>query len=908
VTVGPSNPLKVKVDETARFECLVDAKPSVSSVKWTRRKRFIETNFKHTIPKVRLEDAGSYICTADNGLGETGKKELTLDVLYPPVVTIPEEKIVHEGDSVTIECQVASNPKATSVQWLKEGDSSFHQPGPTLKIHSVTAKDNGKYICSASNFIEPTGEAKVMHKGNATMNIHVHHKPGKAYIIPSSRVAIDGKRISLTCGANPPGYPEPEYKWWKEGSEATLTTGKKFTINPARLSNVGLYHCRATNQFGGSKIADFDLKVYQAPRILSPLPASIKKSEGDMGYSLSCSATGKPRPVVTWFKNGKVINLAKSNEYQISVAEKDTLTNGASTVRSTLLFKGPERLGTNKLMPTDRGHYTCQFHNDVKSTDSSMLLKIEHAPIFLHKHNKVAYDVGETAYIACRMQAFPKPQLSWSFRNNVIRNDRFIHEKNFTQMREDIYQGVLKIYKVQQSSYGDYKCKGRNKLGDKTTLIKLQPKGKPERPLNLNVKEAGYNYITIGFERGFDGGYKDTKFTVQYQQQHFKHPLYEDCGPLSICNITRLEQNTVYSLRVKASNERGESKYSDEILMSTRIDINKIPLPENVHFERSTSVASFNLARTTLRLIAKIELENNDGTWNQYQAISIKETPFSEIIRNNVSVKNLRVRFCLETNEELCGLYTEALVVDKKPNALKAAFKEPWVIGLIVVIILLALVAMLILIKCCFYKNVKTIKTNTLPTTNGNPKIVHSTTIAPPPYTSLGIENKGVDTLKDASSDNLKTNIYSSQNGYTTYHSNGQVTYPDPPNSNTNSANGGSVNSQDSLWNVKNNGNSDVFNQQQIQSQQIQQQQHPMSTYGQNGHLHYDTQPQPMQTHVVTNGFVGSEDYTHYPYPDEYLNDRNCQYLIGQNADPYASSVSKPQSHNGIDPECKYFL
>ena len=89
------------------------------------------------------------------------------------------------------------------------------------------------------------------------MNIHVHHKPGKAYIIPSSRVAIDGKRISLTCGANPPGYPEPEYKWWKEGSEATLTTGKKFTINPARLSNAGQYHCRATNQFGGSKIADF---------------------------------------------------------------------------------------------------------------------------------------------------------------------------------------------------------------------------------------------------------------------------------------------------------------------------------------------------------------------------------------------------------------------------------------------------------------------------------------------------------------------------------------------------------------------------------------------------------------------------------------------------------------------------
>ena len=181
-------------------------------------------------------------------------------------------------------------------------------------------------------------------------------------------------------------------------------------------------------------------------------------------------------------------------------------------------------------------------------------------------------------------------------------------------------------------------------------------------------------------------------------------------------------------------------------------------------------------------------------------------------------------------------------------------------------------------------------------------------TQAPPPYTSsYGIENKGVDTLKDASSDNLKANIYSAQNGYTTYHSNGQVTYPEPPNSNTNSANGGSVNSQDSLWNVKNNGNSDAFNQQQQTQQQMQQQQHPMTTYVPNGHLHFDSQTQPLQTHVLANGFAGSEDYTHYPYPDEYINDRNCQYLLGQNSDQYVGSINKSQSHHGIDSECKYF-
>ena len=55
---------------------------------------------------------------------------------------------------------------------------------------------------------------------------------------------------------------------------------------------------------------------------------------------------------------------------------------------------------------------------------------------------------------------------------------------------------------------------------------------------------------------------------------------------------------------------------------------------------------------------------------------------------------------------------------------------------------------------------------------------------------------------------------------------------------------------------------------------------------------------------IVGNGrgFTGNEDYTHYPYPDEYLNERNRQYL-GTNGDPYAA-VNKPQRP---PTECKYY-
>ena len=55
VVVGPENPLRVEKDETAQLECAVDSKPSVSTVKWTRNGRFIDTHFKHTIPRVTLQ-------------------------------------------------------------------------------------------------------------------------------------------------------------------------------------------------------------------------------------------------------------------------------------------------------------------------------------------------------------------------------------------------------------------------------------------------------------------------------------------------------------------------------------------------------------------------------------------------------------------------------------------------------------------------------------------------------------------------------------------------------------------------------------------------------------------------------------------------------------------------------------
>ena len=113
---------------------------------------------------------------------------------------------------------------------------------------------------------------------------------------------------------------------------------------------------------------------------------------------------------------------------QVQNEEQDVEHRLTHRVTSTLKFLGPERIEGRQLMPQDRAHYTCQFENEVKhaTAESTMLLRIEHSPVVVHQHNKVAFDEGQAARITCRMQAYPKPRFDWSFANSVLQNQVMI--------------------------------------------------------------------------------------------------------------------------------------------------------------------------------------------------------------------------------------------------------------------------------------------------------------------------------------------------------------------------------------------------------------------------------------------------------------------------------------------------
>ena len=100
---------------------------------------------------------------------------------------------------------------------------------------------------------------------------------------------------------------------------------------------------------------------------------------------------------------------------------------------------------------------------------------------------------------------------------------------------------------------------------------------------------------------------------------------------------------------------------------------------------------------------------------------------------------------------------------------------------------------------------------------------------------------------------------------------------------------------QDSLWNVK-HPNGEVVGANGYITAQNQ------GYYGEAAG--YPGQYHPAQhQHPGQQQLQAYEDYTHYPHPDEYLNDRHRAYFNGHNGDRYAVP-QKPRQR--LESDCEY--
>ncbi|XP_017164061.1 neural cell adhesion molecule 1a isoform X11 [Poecilia reticulata] len=115
-----------------------------------------------TLKDVQFTDAGRYLCTASNSIGEDNQ-QLFLEVRYSPKIMGLVTAHTWEGNPANISCEVAANPRA-SVVWFRDGmelptaNSTnikiFNTPTISLlEITPESQNDFGSYNCTATNVI-----------------------------------------------------------------------------------------------------------------------------------------------------------------------------------------------------------------------------------------------------------------------------------------------------------------------------------------------------------------------------------------------------------------------------------------------------------------------------------------------------------------------------------------------------------------------------------------------------------------------------------------------------------------------------------------------------------------------------------------------------------------------------------
>ncbi|XP_039085084.1 neural cell adhesion molecule 1 isoform X1 [Hyaena hyaena] len=115
-----------------------------------------------TLKSVQYTDAGEYVCTASNTIGQDSQS-MYLEVQYAPKLQGPVAVYTWEGNQVNITCEVFAYPSAT-ISWFRDGQLLPSSNYSNIKIYNTPSasylevtpdseNDFGNYNCTAVNRI-----------------------------------------------------------------------------------------------------------------------------------------------------------------------------------------------------------------------------------------------------------------------------------------------------------------------------------------------------------------------------------------------------------------------------------------------------------------------------------------------------------------------------------------------------------------------------------------------------------------------------------------------------------------------------------------------------------------------------------------------------------------------------------
>ncbi|XP_044765147.1 neurotrimin-like isoform X2 [Coccinella septempunctata] len=300
---------------------------------------------------------------------------------------------------------------------------------------TVAAGRNVKFACSVKNL----GTYKVawMHyEQSAILTVHNH-------------VITRNPRISVT---------HDKHRTWF------------LHISNVQEEDKGRYMCQintanAKTQFGY-------LYVVVPPNIDDSLSSSDVIVREGANETLTCKATGYPKPSVKWKRDD----------------------NSKITINKTLSvmeWEG-EILELTQISRLDMGAYLCIASNSIPPSISKRIkLSVDFPPMLWIPHQLVGAPLAYSVTLECFTEAHPGSLNYWTREDGqMIHESRKYHTENIlgnptykTHMR-------LTINDIQQSDYGTYKCMAKNPRGETDGSIRLYISSPPTTSAKSTTAET----------------------------------------------------------------------------------------------------------------------------------------------------------------------------------------------------------------------------------------------------------------------------------------------------------------------------------------------------------------------------------------------------------------------------------